>query len=80
VSVPGIQVWLLRADGTQIAPVAVAMEISNAYGCRINCPVSGKQYRFPLLDGAQAAAIAISVDEVYYIEKLHSLEPAPAGR
>jgi hypothetical protein len=77
-SVPGIQVWLLRADGTQISPVAMAMETSHAYGCRINCPVSGKQYRFSLLEGAQAAAVAISVDDVYYIEKLKPLEPTSA--
>jgi hypothetical protein len=73
---PGIQVWLLGAEGAQISPVAVATENSYAYGCKINCPESGKQYRFPLLEGAQATAVVISVDGVYYIEKLQSLEPA----
>jgi hypothetical protein len=74
---PDIQIWLLRADGTQVSPVAVATETSTAYGCKTNCPASGKQYRFPLLQGAQAVAVVISVDGVYYIEKLQSLEPAP---
>lgn len=77
---PGIQVWLLRADGTQVAPAEVSTDTSNAYGCKTNCPVSGKQYRFALADGAQAVAAAIQVDDQYYIEKLQSLEPKPAAR
>ncbi|MEO8314876.1 MAG: hypothetical protein ABI645_08795 [Pseudomonadota bacterium] len=75
---PSIQVWLLRADGTQIPPVMVAMESSNAYGCKANCPVSGKLYRFPLVEGAQAVAAAVQIDDDYYIEKLQPLEPKPA--
>ena len=70
---PSVQAWLLRADGSLITPVAVSTEVSYAYGCKVNCPVSGKQYRFSLAEGEQAVAVAINVDDEYYIEKLKTL-------
>lgn len=61
---PRIQVWLLRADGTQILPTW-----NPTY----------KLYSVPAAEGVQAVAAAIQIDDEYYIDKLQPLEPmAPA--
>jgi len=68
---PGkVQVWLLGADGTQILP-----------GCHSGNEITAEYlYRFRLVEGAQAVAVAIQVDGEYYIEKLDQQEPGPAAR
>ena len=70
---PRIQVWLLRADGTQITPIAVSNEPPAAKGCSSGSMTNEILYRFPSTESAQAAAVAISVDDQYYIEKLRPL-------
>jgi hypothetical protein len=71
---PRIQVWLLRSDGTQIIPSSVSAEFPTAKGCGTQSPTNEVLYRFPLRESAQAAAVAISVDDQYFIEKLRPLE------
>jgi hypothetical protein len=71
---PRIQVWLLRADGTQIIPSSVSAEFPTAKGCGTQSRTNEVLYRFPLRESAQAAAVAISVDDQYFIEKLRPLE------
>jgi hypothetical protein len=71
-----IDVWLLRADGTQILPAA--------YIC---APPSASQskadeitYRYSVADSTQAVAAAIRIDNEFYIEKLQPLESRPSGQ
>lgn len=71
-----IEVWLLRADGTQILPAA--------YIC---APPSASQskadeitYRYSVADSTQAVAAAIRIDDDFYIEKLQRLESRPSGQ
>lgn len=69
-----IEVWLLKADGTQILPVTYSCDVATR-------PASGQTpveitYDFPLADGEQAVAAAIRVDGNYYIEKLQRPEAA----
>lgn len=62
-----IEVWLLKSDGTQLAP--------SGYSC-VSAPASSGgevQYKFPA-DSARAVAAAIRVDDEFYIEKLQPLE------
>jgi hypothetical protein len=63
---PGkVQVWLLRADGAQNLP-----------GCQsANRLTAEYLYRFRLVEGAQAVAVTIRVDDEYYVETLQPLEP-----
>lgn len=69
-----VEVWLLKADGTQILPPTYSCDI----GTR---PATGPApveitYEFPLEGGQQAVAAAIRVESNYYIEKLQ--RPVPA--
>lgn len=74
--VPEIRVWLLRADGRQILPTWYTPgATSKPEPCFRTCE---KLYRFPLADSAEAVAMAIRIDDEYYIEKLESLVPRPA--
>jgi hypothetical protein len=71
---PRIQVWLLRSDGTQIIPSSVSADFPTAKGCGTQSVTNEILYRFPLRESAQAAAVAISVDDQYFIEKLRPLQ------
>jgi hypothetical protein len=79
-----VQVWLLRADGTQILPVSrtemtcterVAQSKSLDAAHRFNDEIV---YRFPVADSEQAIAAAIRIDDEYYIEKLQPLSAKAA--
>jgi hypothetical protein len=66
---PRVDVWLLKADGTQILPAT--------YSCDWARPVSPKSrphaeitYEFPRADADQAVAAAIRIEDRYFIEKL----------
>ena len=65
-----IEVWLLKADGTQILPAA--------YRCDSDPGAVDVTYGFSIADGEQAVAAAIRVVDDYYIEKLQPLQPRPA--
>lgn len=64
-----LDVWLLKADGTQVQPAT--------YSCATNIIVGNAEvtYRFPLIEALQAAAVAVRIDEDYYIEKLQWASP-----
>jgi hypothetical protein len=61
---PTIQVWLLRADGSQIVPTVDARYML---------------YSVPAAEATAAVAAAIQIDDQYYIEKLQPLS-APGPR
>lgn len=67
---PRVEVWLLKADGTHIP--------SADYSCA-SYPASTEAIcEYAAADGSQAVAAAIRIDDEYYIEKLHPLEPKAA--
>ena len=64
-----LDVWLLKVDGTQVHPVT--------YSCATDIIVGHAEvtYKFPLTEAQQAAAVAVRIDENYYIEKLDRGSP-----
>jgi hypothetical protein len=70
-------VWLLKADGTQIAPATYNCVYSSRQPPAPNDVVS-IWYGFPMAEGAQAVAAAIRIDDDFYIEKLQPLATAAA--
>jgi hypothetical protein len=78
---PLVQVWLLRADGTQIQPIGQSPEPNTYSGCQRGRTIADEVlYRFSSVDSAQAIAAAIRIDDEYYIEKLRLLESKPAAQ
>jgi hypothetical protein len=63
---PRVEVWLLRADGTQIP--------SADYRCTSYAESTEARYEYPVADGGQAVAAAVRIDDEYYIETLQPLE------
>ena len=65
-----VQVWLLKADGSLIAPTQRAepgtKDIRQPYGVEV-------LFAFPLSADKEAVAVAIRVDDAFYIEPLSSL-------
>ena len=72
---PDIQAWLLKADGTLIAPTrrlepgVAAKDRRQPYGVEI-------LFDYPLSADKEAVAAAISIDGEFYIEQLGSLARA----
>ena len=64
-----VEVWLLKADGTQILPTTYSCDMGPTYQPTPVRPVE-ISYEFPLADSEQAVAAAIRIDDEYYIEKL----------
>ena len=64
---PRVQVWLLKADGSLIAPTQRAEPGKSTYG------QPEVLFAFPLSADREAVATAIRVDEAFYIEPLSSL-------
>lgn len=74
-----VEVWLLKADGTQILPTT--------YGCdagpRPPTPPAHPveiSYEFTLADGGRAVAAVIRIDDSFYIDKLQSLVAKPVSQ
>lgn len=70
-----VQVWLLRADGTQIAPLhgpGLLPSISSMQSC-IRCLGYWISYSFPLSAGDEAVAVAMQFNDQFRIEKLPAL-------
>lgn len=70
-----VQVWLLRADGTHIAPLhgpGLLPSISDMTRC-IRCLGYWASFSFPLTAGDEAVAIAMQFNDQYLIEKLPAL-------
>jgi hypothetical protein len=70
---PSVQVWLLKADGSLIAPTQRVepgkKDIRQPYGVEV-------LFAFPLSADKEAVAAAIRVDNAFYIEPLSSLSHA----
>jgi len=73
-----VEVWLLKADGTQILPATYSCDKGPRAAPTESPPVE-ITYEFPLASGEQAVAAAIRIGENYYIEKLQPLTPKPAA-
>jgi hypothetical protein len=66
---PRIQAWLLKADGTIIAPFANSpTKFPQTKGK--TAWIGDITYSYPLSAGSEAVAAAISIDDEYYIEQL----------
>ena len=68
---PRVDVWLLKADGTQILPASYSCDLTRVDPSRAHAEIS---YEFPLASTAQAVAAAIRIEDRYFIQKL---QPAP---
>jgi hypothetical protein len=68
---PRIEVWLLKADGTQMSPVDFTCGGCDAGSAAVQVGVS---YRYLAKDGSQAIAAAIRIDDAFYIVKLLPLD------
>jgi hypothetical protein len=84
---PRIEVWLLKADGTQILPAAyTCVPLPAVQGDPASPPTALRSrsqeisYRYSVADSTQAVAAAIRIDNDFYIEKLQPLESRPAGQ
>jgi hypothetical protein len=66
---PKVQAWLLRADGSVISRTAGSPAFPAVVKASDGVPLEMK-YSFPLASAQEAVAVAIMVDDVYYIEKL----------
>jgi hypothetical protein len=66
---PQTNVWLLRADGTQIIPRTPLVS-----SCSGRCIAVDVQYRFSIAEATQAVAAAVRIGDEFFIEKLQSLE------
>ncbi len=64
---PRVQVWLLKAEGSLIAPTQRAEPGKSTYG------QPEALFAFPLSADREAVAAAIRVDDAFYIEPLSSL-------
>jgi hypothetical protein len=72
-----VEVWLLKADGTQILPATYSCDLGPR---RPPAPAPIEiTYEFPLAGGEQAAAAAIRIGDNFYIEKLQPPAPRPAA-
>jgi hypothetical protein len=71
---PHVQVWLLKADGSLIAPTLRMEPGTAAHGKDIRQPYGVEVlFAFPLSADKDAVAAAIQVDDAFYIEALSSL-------
>jgi hypothetical protein len=71
---PSTNVWLLRADGTQIPSHAPSTTPAVAK-CTGRCIAVDVQYRFSVAEATQAVAVAVRIGDEFFIEKLRPLEP-----
>jgi len=70
---PRVEVWLLKADGTQIKPATYICDPGPRNPD--TKPMYDISYGFTAADGAQAIAAAIRIDGDFFIEKLQPAEP-----
>ncbi len=69
---PETNVWLLRADGTQIFPISTST-LPPPEKCTLRCIAVEVLYRFSIADAEQAIAAAVRIGDDFYIEKLQPL-------
>ena len=71
---PRVQVWLLKGDGSLIAPMLRAEPGTTTGEKNIRQPYGVEVlFAFPLSADKEAVAAAIGVDDAFYIEPLSSL-------
>lgn len=70
---PRVDVWLLKADGTQILPATYSCDLRRP-GPDMSRPHLEVSYEFPLAGADHAVAAAIRIEDRYFIQKL---QPAP---
>jgi hypothetical protein len=66
---PRIEVWLLKADGTQILPATYSCDLTRRDPDKSR-PHAEVSYEFPLAITDQAVAAAIRIEDRYFIQKL----------
>jgi hypothetical protein len=66
---PRVEVWLLKADGTQILPATYSCDLTR-HGPDTSRPHAEISYEFPLASADQAVAAAIRIEDRYFIQKL----------
>jgi hypothetical protein len=69
---PETNVWLLRANGTQILPTSTST-LPSPEKCTLRCIAIEVLYRFSIADAEQAIAAAVKIGDDFYIEKLQPL-------
>ncbi|MDQ2639820.1 MAG: hypothetical protein M3Y79_04485 [Pseudomonadota bacterium] len=69
-TVPKVQVWLLRADGTLIQPRQTSLP--GTQSVRPRTVAVEARYLFPESAGTEGVAVALQVDGEFYIQKLES--------
>jgi beta-lactamase regulating signal transducer with metallopeptidase domain len=73
IKVPNVEAWLLKADGTQIEPAAYKCDPGPS-----DTPPAERlneiSYAYPVEQAAQAVAVAIRINQEYFIEKLQPLQ------
>lgn len=71
---PSVQVWLLKADGTLIAPIGRIDPGAATAGKNSRQPYGVEiLFAFPLSSDKDAVAAAIRIDDAFYIEPLKTL-------
>jgi hypothetical protein len=66
---PRVEVWLLKADGTQILPATYSCDLTRR-GPDKSRPHAEISYEFPLAITEHAVAAAIRIEDRYFIQKL----------
>jgi hypothetical protein len=66
---PRVEVWLLKADGTQILPASYSCDLTRR-GPDKSRPHAEISYEYPLAIAGQAVAAAIRIEDRYFIQKL----------
>jgi hypothetical protein len=72
-AIPEFQVWLLKANGTQVLP-SWRSPAPLPQSCGGRCIAGEVLYRFPLAEGAEAVAAVVRIGEEYFLDKLQPLE------
>ncbi len=67
-SIPGIQVWLLKADGSLLRPERT--RLPDARVINVRSMTAEASFQFPEVAGTEAVAVAMKIDEEFHIQRL----------
>jgi hypothetical protein len=70
---PAVRVWLLGPDGAQIAPTWRSPAPTPKELSCVRCTGYEVQYKFPLYTDKVAVAIAVGINDDFYVDPLQSL-------
>ena len=65
----GVQIWLLKADGSLIPPIWRSTEVSSKSQTDVG-PLRDVLYRFPLSAGKEAVAAAVQVGDTLLVDQI----------